>query len=145
MHKQLIKEANDIQLRDFIDDTLGMLKETNPDTYEKLEMHLYNEIYGCHFCDWLLDKALKSMSNEDGSKGKHWSLDQTNTVAKQMGIDFTDFNQYDWCYTLNMIYSDYYGSVPNDNVVYANMAIKFLEDKDAPDCKAFKYYMAMKN
>ena len=145
MHKYLVKEATNEQLREFVDDALSMLKETNPETYETLELHLYKEIYGCHFSDWLLDKALKDMSNEDGSKGKHWSLEQTNNVAKQLGLEFNHFNQYDWCYTMNMIYSDYYGSVPNDNVVYANMAIKFLEDKDAPEGKAFRYYKAMKN
>jgi len=43
-----------------------------------------------------------------------------------------------------MLYSDYYGSVPNDVSMYAKMAKKFLEDKDAPEGKALKYYLAMK-
>lgn len=144
MHKYLVNVASFEQLKDFVDDAMSMLKETNPETYDDLEMYLYKEIYECHFCDWLLEKATKNMENEDGTRGAHWTLDQTNSVAKQLDIDFKDFNQYDWSYVMNMIYSDYYGSVPNEANVYGKMAKKFLYDKDAPHGKALKYYLAMK-
>ena len=145
MHKYLIKEANESQLREFIEDAMSMLKETNPETYDTLEMHLYKKIYGCHFCDWLLDKATKNMVNEDGTTGPHWNLNQTTQVAKQSGVNFTNFNEYDWNYVMNMIYSDYYGSVPNDASTYVRMSLKFLDDKDAKEGKALKYYLSMKD
>ena len=145
MHKQLIKVANESQLREFIEDAMSMLKETNPETYESLEMHLYKEIYGCHFSDWLLDKATKNMVNEDGTTGPHWNLNQTTQVAKQSGVSFSNFNEYDWNYVINMIYSDYYGSVPNEVNTYVRMALKFLDDKDAKEGKALKYYLSMKD
>lgn len=47
-------------------------------------------------------------------------------------------------YVLNMMYSDYYGAVPNDTNTYIRLALKFLEDKDAKEGKAYCYYMAMK-
>ena len=92
MHKKLIEEASDIQLRDFIDDALSMIKETHEDLYEDLEMYLYKEIYGKHFNNWMLEKAVKSMVNEDGTTGPHWTVEQTTSVAKQMGIVFDSFN-----------------------------------------------------
>ena len=46
---------------------------------------------------------------------------------------------------MNMIYSDYYGSVPNETTSYAKLARKFLEDKDAEEGKALRYYLAMKD
>lgn len=144
MHKKMIKEATDEQLREFIDDAMGMIKETNYDLYEDLEMYLYKELYGCHFNEWLLEKATKMMINEDGTIGPHWNIEQTNNVARQLGIDFTTFNEYDWNYTMNMIYSDYYGAVQNDTTIYAKLARKFLEDKDAKEGKALKYYLKMK-
>lgn len=144
MHKKMIKEATDEQLREFIDDAMGMIKETNYDLYEDLEMYLYKELYGCHFNEWLLEKATKMMINEDGTIGPHWNIDQTNNVARQLGIDFTTFNEYDWNYTMNMIYSDYYGAIQNDTTIYAKLARKFLEDKDAKEGKALKYYLKMK-
>ena len=55
-------------------------------------------------------------------------------------MEYPNFNQYDFNYVMNMIYSDYFGAVPNDTDVYYKMAVKFLSDKDASDGKAFRYY-----
>lgn len=56
-----------------------------------------------------------------------------------------NFNEYDWNYVMNMIYSDYYGAITNDTSAYGKLAKKFLMDKDAKHGKAFHYYLAMKN
>lgn len=144
MHKMLIKQATPEQLKEFVDDALSMLKETNPKTYEDLELYLYKEIYGPHFNDWMLEQATRSMVNEDGTTGPHWTLEQTTSVAKSNSITFDSFNEYDWNYTMNMIYSDYYGAVSNDTSVYVKMAKKFLMDKDVKKGKAFCYYLAMR-
>jgi len=145
MHKTLVKEASYEQLKEFVDDALSMLKETNHDTYEDLEMYLYKEIHGKHFTEWLVEKATKNMINEDGTTGPHWTIEQTTSVARQNNVVFDKFNEYDWNYVMNMMYSDYYGAVPNDLSVYIRMSIKFLEDKDAHTGKALCYYLAMKN
>jgi len=144
MHKKILKDVSDEQLRDFVDDALMMIRETNHDLYETLEHHLYKETYGCHFNDWLLNDATKYMVNEDGTIGPHWNVEQTTSVAKQNGISFDKFNEYDWNYVMNMMYSDYYGAVPNDTISYVRLSRKFLEDKDAKEGKAFKYYLSMK-
>ena len=102
-------------------------------------MELYKKIYGCHFNEWMLAKATKDMINEDGTIGAHWTLEQTNNVAKQYGVTFNHYNEYDWNYVMNMIYSDYYKVIPNDIQSYIKFAKAFLDDKDAKD-KAFKYY-----
>lgn len=145
MYKNLIKAATDQQLREFTNDALSMLKETNPETYKELERYLYKEVYGLHFNEWLLNEAVSKMKNEDGTVGAHWSLEQTNSVAKNNNIPFSKYNEYDFNYVMNMIYSDYYGAVPNDISTYTRLALKFLEDKDAKEGKAYCYYMAMKN
>ena len=144
MHKTLISKASEEQLREFACDALSMLKETHHDIYEELELHLYKEIYGKHFSDWLLEKATKDMINEDGTYGPHWTVDQTNSVARNNGIIFKEYNEYDWNYVMNMLYSDYYGAVSDDPNTYAKLAKKFLQDKDAKEGKALCYYLAMK-
>ena len=144
MHKHLLKDASEEQLREFMDDALTMIKETNKDLYDSLELYLYKEIHGCHFSDWLLDKALSKMYNEDGTTGGHWTVEQTTSVAKQNNIIFDKINEYDWNYVMNMIYSDYYGAVPNETSSYVKLSKKFLEDKDAKQGKALAYYLAMK-
>lgn len=143
MYTRIIEDANLEQLKDFAHYSIGMVKRIDEDVYDDIEMYLYKEVYGCHFCKWLLEKAVKQMRNEDGSTGPHWTLDQTTSVAKNNGIEFVHFNEYDWNYVMNMIYSDYYGSVPNETTMYVKMARKFLEDKDAKEGKALKYWLAM--
>ena len=44
-----------------------------------------------------------------------------------------------------MIYSDYYGAVPNELGTYVKMAVRFLNDKDAQKGKALNYYLSMKD
>ena len=143
MHKELLKHATEEQVREFVMDSLSMIKGTNYVLYEELEAHLYHMLYGCHFNEWMLKHATEHMQNEDGTTGPHWTLEQTTQVAKANGIMFLKFNEYDWNYVMNMIYSDFYGSVPNDVSVYVKMAKKFIEDKDAIEGKPFKYYKAM--
>lgn len=143
MYKYLLRAATNEQVRDFTDNALAMIKETNPKLYEELVMYLYKDLYDRHFSDWMLDVALKNMTNKDGSRGGHWSVEQTNSVAKQNGVSFDKFNEYDFNYVMNMMYSDYYGSVPNETSSYFKLAIAFLEDKDGPDGKALRYYLAM--
>ena len=143
MHTRIIEDANLEQLKDFAHYSIGMVKRIDEDVYEDIEMYLYKEVYGCHFTKWLLDKALKSMTNEDGTTGGHWTLEQTTSVARSNDIEFKHFNEFDWCYVMNMIYSDYYGAVSNEVSSYAKLAKKFLCDKDAPEGKALRYYLEM--
>lgn len=146
MHRKIIEDATHEQLKDFAYKAFDMIKRVaDEDTYEDIEMILYKDVYGCHFTKWLLEKALCCMENEDGTKGGHWTVEQTTMVARNNGISFDHFNEYDWNYTMNMIYSDYYGSVPNETSSYVKLARKFLEDKDAEEGKALRYYLAMKD
>lgn len=144
MHTKLLHYAGHENLKEFLMETFDELKKVDHEMYDELEEKLYNKIYGCHFSEWLLEKATSHFYNEDGTMGGHWTLDQTTEVAKQHGISFDHFNQYDWNYVMNMVYSDFYGAVPNDTGIYVKMARKFLEDKDAPKGKAYHYYMTMK-
>lgn len=144
MHNTMVKVATHEQLKTFVCEAMGMIKGTNHELYEELEDIMYQSLYGCHFTDWSLEHALKDLENVDGTRGGHWSLEQTNSVAKQYSIKFNKFNEYDWCYVMNMIYSDYFGSINNETQVYAKLANAFLNDTDAKEGKAYRYYMAMK-
>ena len=79
MHSELIKHATHEQLVDFASNSLSMIKETNHELYDTLEMYLYKKIYGCHFSDWLNDRAVSKMHNADGTMGRHWTVEQTTS------------------------------------------------------------------
>lgn len=69
----------------------------------------YEMEHGPHFNEEHARKAVMKMENEDGTRGPHWSLEETSALASQYGISLSGkFNRYDWFVALNMVYSDYY-------------------------------------
>ena len=69
----------------------------------------YEMEHGPHFNEEHARKAVMKMENEDGTRGQHWSLEETSALASQYGISLSGkFNRYDWYVALNMVYSDYY-------------------------------------
>lgn len=74
----------------------------------------YEAEHGPHFNEEHARKAVSKMENEDGTRGPHWSIEETTTLANQYGISLGNrFNRYDWFVALNMVYSDYYKVIIN--------------------------------
>ena len=107
----------------------------------------YEQEYGPHFNEEQARKAVNKMQNEDGTKGPHWSLDETTSLASQYGVGLNNrFNRYDWFVALNMIYSDYYKviiNITNSNSpkYYVEFAKAWLNDKDIDEGKMWYYYI----
>lgn len=93
-----------------------------------------------HFTKETAEYVVSHFENKDGSKGEHWTYDQTSSVLRSKGYDY---HEADWFFALNMVYSDFYKSGRSDET-YIELANDFLDDIDAPDCKAKKYYLAMR-
>ena len=145
MHHKLIESATPEQLKSFLYEQFDELKKTMPDIYRDMECQLYEHIYGDHFSDWKYNCAVSEFKNRDGTTGPHWTVEDAVSVAKSKGITFNHFNEYDFAYVMNVVYSDYYGVIPDTLDSYFKVARAFLEDEDAPKGKAFLYYKAMKN
>lgn len=81
------------------------------------------------------------MQNADGTKGPHWTMDQTKQFAQQKGIDCDPLELW---VAMNMMYSDYCAVAKKlqQNTVdfYLMLAQAFLDDKDAGEGKLAKYY-----
>lgn len=74
----------------------------------------YEAEHGPHFNEEHARKAVSKMENEDGTRGPHWSVEETTALASQYGINLGNrFNRYDWFVALNMVYSDYYKVIIN--------------------------------
>lgn len=82
-----------------------------------------------------------NMKNGDGTKGPHWPMEQVKQLAKQRGITADPVELFA---VLNAIYSDYYKVAKKHNVhnmdFYLDMAMAWLDDKDAVPNKAAMYY-----
>lgn len=81
------------------------------------------------------------MENEDGTKGPHWSYDQTKQVMLQK--DFA-CDPAEFYLAMNMMYSDYCKMAKKMNIstvdFYAGMAKAFLDDKDGGKDKLTRYF-----
>ena len=117
------------------------LKNENQDLYYELMSGLYVLVFGEHFNEELAKEAVENMKNADGTTGAHWSLKESVEAAKNEGISFNNFNEYDWFYVLNMIYSDFYKVFNGNTNMYVKTAFEWLNDIDVKPGKAYRYYM----
>lgn len=107
----------------------------------------YEAEHGPHFNEEHARKAVSKMENEDGTRGPHWSVEETTTLASQYGINLgSRFNRYDWFVALNMVYSDYYKviiSMTNSNSTkhFVELAKAWINDKDIDEGKMWYYYI----
>ena len=81
------------------------------------------------------------MTNADGTKGPHWTMDQVKQIMAQRKLSM-DPIQF-WT-TINMLYSDYCTAIrkagANTIEFYVDLTKAFLEDEDAKPGKLARYY-----
>jgi hypothetical protein len=66
--------------------------------------NVYEAINGPHFDEEHAKYAVEGMENEDGSKGPHWTVEETTSIANQMGINLKSekHNKWDWYVAMNL-------------------------------------------
>lgn len=133
-------------ISDFADEHL---KEKHPECYHHLEEVVDDFLLGPHFNEERLKIALQELVRRDGSKGGFWILEQTNDLASQGRLYFTDdFNQYDFCYSMNFVrakYSEFVQStLGSDNVKhYFELAKSFQPSKSTPAGSPWHIYVSL--
>lgn len=125
---------------DLLNSHFNAFEMAHKDKYDDIMEDLYVIINGPHFNKEYALNAVQGMKNVDGTVGQHWDLDQTTAAAKQAGIIFNTYNEYDFYYVLNMLYSDYFNIFGNDSNTYIQLALAWLNDPDVPEGKAWRYY-----
>lgn len=110
--------------------------------------NVYEAINGPHFDEEHARYAVEGMENEDGTKGPHWTVEETTSVANQMGINLRSekHNKWDWYVAMNMIYSDFYKAVvamtgSNNTKHFAELTKAWICDKDISEGKMWHYYV----
>lgn len=58
----------------------------------ELAANMYEAINGPHFDEEHARYAVEGMENEDGTKGPHWTVEETTSVANQIGINLKSEN-----------------------------------------------------
>ena len=82
-----------------------------------------------------MERWSRSLMNDDGSKGKHFKMEQVEHAVKQADVDVHKYGGMEvFCMAMNMMYADYckvakkFGA--DTPIFYAEMAKAFLDDKD---------------
>lgn len=89
----------------------------------------YEKEHGPHFNEEYARKAVMKMENEDGTRGPHWSLEETTTLASQYGIALgSKFNRYDWFVALNSVSGAYDEPLPTNQFPMPNQPRKKVVD-----------------
>lgn len=82
-----------------------------------------------------------SMKNEDGSYGGKWRIEQVKALMSQKAMDR---NPYEMWAVMNALYCDYGKILRKHGVttpdVFLEMAVAFIDDKDAVKNKPMAYY-----
>lgn len=108
------------------------------DYYMGMMMKIHEAVYGPHFDECLAKTAVAEMENVNGTRGGHWSMDQTDKEAEKHGIH----HKYDFYYVVNMLWSDFANTWGGDAEIYIKSAKAYMQDPDAGEGKAFKQYIA---
>lgn len=119
-------------------DLLSIISDNIDNEENKLDMYenLYTQIHGHHLCDDFCSKFVDMMCNET-EHGKKWTLDQTNEIARKIGVSFDDeYTQYEfWC-VMHMMYYKYSEVLMESGMVdaalYGKMADAYFMAKFMP-------------
>lgn len=94
-----------------------------------------------HFDRQMAMEWTKGMENADGTKGPHWSMEETEKLRRQHSLD-CDPAEF-WA-VMNSLYSDYCEalreSAASTPELYVRMTKAWIKDKDAVPDKAAAYY-----
>ena len=141
-YKHLDKERH-YQLVEEMAEMVDRLYEIEASKWEAHREKAESAVLGWHFSKEGAERAVAAMQNADGTTGQYWSLSDVEEVVKTMNIDLSTrrYNIYDIYYTLNMMRSDYYEAdkAPQE---YVKRTFQFLDDKDAPEGMAKRYWYA---
>ena len=86
------------------------------------------------------------MHGEDPAvpRGAKWTMDQMKPVATKYGVPTEGERLWEFWAVMNAMYSDYYAIAKKYNQLnadfFADMAMAFINDKDAVENKAAVYY-----
>jgi hypothetical protein len=101
---------------------------------------LYEEVFGHHLCDSFCIKFVEHLSNKT-SKGKKWNIEQTNDVARKIGINFSanDYTAYEFFAAMHFVWYKYSEVLEESNItdplIFGKLADCYLDNINEPKGK----------
>lgn len=139
MHKTLIpkmkeraEKADIYALADVADMLLDSIKESEPGFYKHAESVLYEAYYGKKLIKELAEMKIHNMKPH----GMKWSLEQTNQVMSQHGLNYENV---DFWFVMNLMYNKYQPMFDEEVEKYVEFSKIFLDDENAKEGKVYIY------
>lgn len=116
----------------------------NKESQRTAYMKLYDYIYGDTLCRDKCEEWVDSMSSGT-EHGQKWSIEEIESVAKRLEIDFSDFSKYEFYAVMHMINYDFKDTMSCiganlDATGCAKLALAWLNDENVSSGKAKNYY-----
>ena len=94
----------------------------------------------------MAEEWVEGMEGSDPAKphGAKWTMDQVKPIAQKYGVPTEGERFWEFWAVMNAMYSDYYPVAKKYNVLtvdyFADLAMAFINDKDAVENKTTMYY-----
>lgn len=137
MLKELLDRADKHQLH-----KIAEVIEEHMDDDVMVMFEIDEAIYGPHMCEHVARHAVECMEHDNGGKGEKYPADITREHLRRhkSDADKVQAMEWDFYYVMNMMYSDYVEVFGDDINTYSKLALKFIDDIDAPKDKVKRYY-----
>ena len=90
------------------------------------------------------DEVVSKMHSK-GAKGEHWTIEQIDTTAKQLGLPFAaNITSGDKLYAFNAFWHDMHANGDSEEKIFTDAFLFYFDDEDFEgNSKAWKYYKGM--
>lgn len=133
--KKRKKEDDLLCLADIAETYLSSLKEEDKELYKKMEMKMYEDLYGKVLTEEMAEEIIVNMKPYH----MHWPLEETTQVLKDKGLS-SDIDAIDFWVVMNSAYNDYHSLFEDDIDKYVELSKLFIEDEDAKENKVYIYF-----
>lgn len=134
---EIVKSGNteDMEkLSEIMENAIYDVKNYNEEKYNKYKLKLYTMIYG----NVLSENMAEEITHKMKPDGEHWTLEQTNNVKQQYGLD--QISDVDFYVVMNMAWNDYKNIFGENLENYVKYTKAFILDEDAKKDKVFIYF-----
>lgn len=144
MHTYYINEiikSNDnkkmTELKDIYEELIKYLKEKDPDKYKEVECSLYEIVEGKRLTK---EKAIEWV--ESMKPAAKWTIQDIEKLQASKRVDIPLVDLYA---LMNMMYTDYFDVIEEDEEKYLKMSLDWYNDKDTKKTGSEKLYCYYKN
>ena len=127
-----------------LDDVMDYVKTSEPRMAMLTEVKFLDITNKGHFPLDYAEEVVGQM-HSNGTKGKHWAIEQINETAKKLNLSFpTSTTSGDKLFGFNSFWHDMHNNGDSEEKIFTDAFLYFFDDEDFEgNSKPWKYYKGM--